>query len=563
MLDLLLDHRLIFGLLGGLGLFLYGMRILSTGLQKLSGTRLRKILTALTGNRVVGALVGALVTVAVQSSSAVSVMLVGLVNAGLVTLVQAIGVIIGVNVGTTLTAQLLAFPLTGLALPAIGIGAIVSLISRNRKYAYYGEVLLGLGLVFFGLGLMKQAFDPVKGSAEFVQFLTMVGDNRLLAVAVGALVTMMLQSSTATIGLTLVLASSGLLDFQGSVALILGENIGTTVTANIAAIGAGVDARRAALSHLMFNLIGVACMLMLFPFFTWLVDWITPGNPDFVVATADQGAFYGAALGDKPFIARHVANTHTLFNLLNALIFLPLVGPLARLTCLILPGVQSHNDVQVRYIDHRVLETPPIALGQARLETKRMGQVAREMLAETIGYQQDLDEARSESILRREEILDLLQHDITDFLVRLSQRSVSQSTSSQIAILLNVVNDLERIGDHCVNLLMLHRRRLREKIIFSDVAVDELNNMAEKVRTFVNTVLDRLDRNGQADFAGLAEIGQEIDDLEATLRQNHINRLNTGECAVLPGLLFIEAVQSLEKIADHAYKIVRSLQPHA
>ncbi|RME39458.1 MAG: Na/Pi cotransporter family protein [Deltaproteobacteria bacterium] len=562
MLTLLLDQHLIFGLLGGLGLFLYGMRILSTGLQKLSGTKLRQILAALTNNRVVGALVGALVTVAVQSSSASSVMLVGLVNAGLVTLVQAVGVLVGINVGTTLTVQLLAFPLTGWALPAIGVGALVALVSRHRKYTYYGEVLLGIGLVFFGLGLMKQAFDPVRGSAEVVHFLTLVGDNRLLAVAVGALLTMMVQSSTAIIGLTLVLASSGLLDFQACVALVLGENIGTTVTANIAALGAGVDARRTALAHSLFNVFGVVVMLLLFPFFTSLVDWLTPGDPDFSIRTAEQAAFFAAALGDKPFIARHVANAHTLFNLLNALIFLPLVKPLARLVCLMMPGEQSRNDLQVRFIDQRVLETPPIAIGQARMETRRMGQVVREMLADTLEYQQDLDERRVDTILHREEILDLLQHDITDFLVSLSQRSVSQQTSTQIARLLNVVNDLERIGDLCIHLLQLHRRRLREKIVFSETATEELSDMARKVRLFVGNVLDQFDLNGQADLSGLSEARREIEQMEDDLRRNHIQRLNTGECAVQPGLLFIEAVQGLEKIADHASKIARSLQIH-
>ncbi len=333
-----MDQQLIFGVLGGLGLFLFGMKIMSEGLQKIAGSRMRKILGALTNNRLVGTLVGVAVTVIIQSSSATTVMVVGFVNAGLMSLVQAIGVILGANIGTTVTAQLIAFKVTKYALPAIGIGVGFKLFSKNKKWSYIGEILLGFGLLFFGLTVMKNAFDPLKTSEEFRQLFMMVGDNHLLGILIGAILTMIVQSSSATIGITIALAISGILSFEASIALILGENIGTTITANLAAIGTNLAARRTALAHFLFNSLGVCYMLAFFPFFLQFVSSITPGDADFVIQTQEQAARMGGTIGDKPFIARHIANTHTMFNIINTIIFLPLVGLLAKLSTLVIRG---------------------------------------------------------------------------------------------------------------------------------------------------------------------------------------------------------------------------------
>ena len=340
----LTSHSLIFGLLGGLGLFLYGMKTLSDGLQKIAGDRLRRILGVLTENRVVGMLIGVAVTALIQSSTATTVMVVSFVNAGLMSLLQAIGVVIGANIGTTVTAQLIAFNVAKYALPAIGLGAALRFFIKSPRWHHIGEVILGFGLVFFGLALMKGAFDPIKGDQELRQIFLLVGDNPLLGVLLGAVVTMVVQSSSATIGLTIAMATSGLLSFEASVALILGENIGTTVTTNLAAIGTNLAARRTALAHFLFNAIGVGYMLLLFPLFTGLVAAITPGDPDFVIQSGEQLEMLGGTLGDKPFIARHIANAHTLFNVVNALLFLPLIGHLARLTARLLPGREEQAE---------------------------------------------------------------------------------------------------------------------------------------------------------------------------------------------------------------------------
>jgi len=559
MLDILMNQKLIFGLLGGLGLFLFGMKIMSEGLQKVAGDRMRKILAALTTNRFVGTLVGLAVTAMIQSSSATTVMVVGFVNAGLMSLVQSIGVVLGANIGTTVTAQIIAFKVTQYALPAIGIGCGLKMFSRNRKWSYFGEILLGFGILFYGMTVMKHAFDPVKTSEEFRQIFVVVGNNHLLGVLIGALMTVIVQSSSATIGITLALASSGLLSFEASVALILGENIGTTITANLAAIGTNLAARRTAFAHFLFNFLGVAYMLLLFPIYTSFIDKLTPGDADFIVQTQEQAANFVAAIGDKPFIARHIANTHTLFNIINTLVFLPLVGVLAKLTTLVIRGREEEMEFHLRYLDNRVLNTPPIALGQARAETRRMAQVASDMLDETLRFLKDLDYRRVAQLEKREELTDLLQKEITDFLVALSQKSITPETSKSIASMMHMVNDLERVGDHCENLWRLGMRQVDQKIRYSEIANQELDEIGSKTKEFLDFVIEAMEQGDESIYEKAHFLEDSIDSLEEILRNNHISRLNTGECAVLQGLVFIDMLHNFEKIGDHTFNIAEAV----
>lgn len=559
MLDVLLDEKLVFGLLGGLGLFLYGMKIMSEGLQKCAGDRMRKILAALTTNRLVGTMVGLAVAAIIQSSSATTVMVVGFVNAGLMSLVQGIGVVLGANIGTTITGQLIAFKITKYALPAIGIGAGLLLFSRKTGNKYLGEVLLGFGLLFFGLTIMKEAFDPIKGSEEFRQFFLMIGDRHLLGVFIGAVVTMVVQSSSATMGITMALAGSGLLTYEASVALILGENIGTTITANLAAIGTNVAAKRTAAAHFLFNFIGVCYMLVLFPFFLKFIAAITPGEADFVIQTQQQAASLGGDIGDKPFIARHIANTHTMFNIINTIIFLPLIGVLAKLTTLLIRGTDAEMEFHLKYIDTRVLNTPPIALGQARAETKRMAQIALENYEETLRFLDDGDEKRLAGLEKKEQTLDLLQKEISDFLVALSQQSIAQETSKDLASMMHIVNDLERVGDHCENLWRLALRKKSQGLVFTDTGMSEIREIGKKTGEFLAFVVSALERRDTTirDKAIFMENG--IDNLEEILRNNHINRLNTGECSVHSGLIFLDMLHNFEKIGDHTFNVTKAV----
>lgn len=559
MLDILLNETLVFGLLGGLGLFLFGMKIMSEGLQKVAGDRMRKILAALTTNRLVGTLVGLAVTAIIQSSSATTVMVVGFVNAGLMSLVQAIGVVLGANIGTTITGQLIAFKITKYALPAIGIGAGLKLFANKKGNMYFGEVLLGFGMLFFGLTIMKDAFDPIKGSEEFRNFFLMIGDRHLLGVLIGAIITMVVQSSSATMGITMALASSGLLTYEAAVALILGENIGTTITANLAAIGTNIAARRTAAAHFLFNFIGVGYMLIFFPFFLKFISSITPGDADFVIQTQQQVAALGGSIGDKPFIARHIANTHTMFNIINTIIFLPMIGLLAKLTTMLIRGSDAEMEFHLKYIDNRVLNTPPIALGQARAETKRMAQISLEMLEETLKFLNDGDEKRLSVLEKKEETVDLLQKEITDFLVALSQQSIAQETSKDLASMMHMVNDLERVGDHCENLWTLGLRKKNQKIAFTEIGMSEIREIGEKTREFLAFVVSAMERRDTTikEKANFMENG--IDDLEETLRNNHINRLNTGECSVHSGLVFLDMLHNFEKIGDHTYNVTKAV----
>ncbi|PNU18750.1 Na/Pi cotransporter [Geothermobacter hydrogeniphilus] len=559
MFELLLNRDLIFGLMGGLGLFLFGMKTMSEGLQKIAGNRMRKILSALTNNRIVGTLVGLAVTAIIQSSSATTVMVVGFVNAGLMSLVQSIGVVLGANIGTTITAQIIAFKVSYLALPAIGVGAGMRLFSRHRKWSYLGEIILGFGLLFFGMETMKHAFDPIKTSREFHQFFTLVGNNHLLGVLIGAVMTVVVQSSSATIGVTLALASSGLLSFEASMALILGENIGTTITANLAAIGTNLAARRTAFAHFLFNLIGVAYMLVLFPVFMHLVDKITPGDADFVIRTQQQAIDFGVAIGDKPFISRHIANTHTLFNIVNTLVFLPLIGLLAKLSTLCIRGREEEFEFHLKFIDCRVLNTPPIALGQARSETRRMAHVAMEMVDETLEFLRDHDLKRVPQLEKREELVDLLQREITDFLVALSQKSISQETSRQLASLMQMVSDLERIGDHCENLWRLGQKKIEQKVVFSETAIGDIDNIGNRCREFLQFVVSALEREDGSVLEKALYLEDRIDSLENQLRLGHISRLNTGECAVPQGLIFIDMLHNFEKIGDHTFNVAQAV----
>jgi len=555
----MISQQLIFGLLGGLGLFLYGMKIMSDGLQKIAGDRMRKVLAALTNNRIMATMVGIIVTAIIQSSSATTVMVIGFVNAGLMTLMQAIGVVLGANIGTTITAQLIAFKITKFALPAIGLGVGLKLFSRKKSWIYVGEAILGFGLIFYGLSVMKTAFDPIRDSGELSNVFLLIGDHLYLAVLVGALITMIVQSSSATIGITLALASSGLITFECSVAVILGENIGTTITANIAAIGANVAARRTALCHLLFNVVGVAYMLALFPHFLNLIESLTPGIADFAISNQQQAAIYGLEVGDKPYIARHIANTHTLFNVVNTLIFLPFIGILATVASKLIPGDPGELDVPLKYIDCRMLETPPLALSQARAETVRMAEIAQNCLNRTLDFLQRNDLRMLKELRKIEDMLDMLQKEIINFLVAISQRPVTQEASKEISSLMHIVNDLEKVGDYCENLWEENERRIDKKVIFSDVANAEIVTVAAKCQEFLDFVITALkERNKNIEKQAYA-LENTIDEMEDQYRKHHIARLNTGECSVVPGLIFIDILHNFEKIGDHTHSISRAI----
>jgi len=546
-------------LAGGLGLFLYGMRIMSESMQNVAGEHLRRIVARLTRNRFSAVFFGSVITAILQSSSATTVMVVGFVNAGLLPLVQGIAVVLGANIGTTITAQLIAFPITTYALPLIGLGTCFSYFLQRRNQNDWGEILLGFGLVLLGLAVMKQSFDPVKHTTELRQIIAFIGNFHLLGILVGALLTVLLQSGTATIALVLALATTGIIGFETSLSLVLGENIGATITSNLAAIGSNLAARRTAFCHFLFNILGAGLVLLFFQLFSQIVAAFTPGDADMVIQSVEQAQQLGMDIGEKPFIARHIANTHTLFNLFNVLVFLTFIGTLARISTRIIRGHDKRPKMQIQFIDNRVINTPPVAMNQAWRECLRMAQTALEMLRVTNHFLKTEQAGKYQELHQREELLDYLQKEITNFLVAISQQAVSAPIARRLAVLMYMVNDLEKIGDHCENLWVLERKKAETRTIFSLIGKNELADISEKTESFLCELIEALQTKNHAFVRTALHYENDIDLLEENYRNHHIERLNTGECSVGPGMIFIDMLHNYEKISDHTLHIAKAV----
>jgi len=552
-------QQLIFGLIGGIGLFFIGMRFMSEGLQKAAGDRMRRILETLTNNRIVAVFVGLTVTSIIQSSSATSVMTVSFANAGLMTLQQAIGVVLGANIGTTITAQIIAFNIHHYALPAIGLGVGLRLFAKSPKWRSIGEVIMGFGMLFFGLSLMKDAMGPLKDYPMIKEIFIKFDGNPLLGVLVGTIFTLMMQSSSVTIGITMALATSGLLSFYGSIALILGDNIGTTITAQLSSIGTNTIARRTAQAHSMFNLIGVCYILLLFPYFLKFVNWSTPGNPDLMITTAEQVERFGLELGDKPYIARHIAMAHTLFNIINTIIFLPLLGVLARIASWMVPQRKGDEEFHLVYLNTKFVDSSPMAIEQARNETVRMGKISLAMLDEVMEAFSNNNSKKLDSARKKEGIIDLLQREIITFLVRTSQGSLSPEDSKEINSIIHMTDNIERIGDHAENLCNLVERKDRLKLPFTDTATNDIREIYVANREFLELVLNGIQKKDHRIKPEADTYEERINQLEDTMREAHIQRLNDGVCEVDSGLVFIDMLTNFEKIGDHAFNIAEAV----
>ncbi len=524
-----------FGLVGGLGLFLYGMQLMADGLQKIAGDRLRKMIEVLTSTPIIGLLVGAVVTMLIQSSSATSVMVVGFVNAGLMTLKQAISVIMGAAVGTTATAFMVSLHLTDLALPAIGFGFLLTMVGKRKRTRFIGQTILGFGVLFLGLNIMGDAMKPLRTNPVFTGLMLNFSKQPLLGVLAGAIFTAIVQSSSATTGLVVTLAGEGLLDLNSAFSLILGANIGTTVTALLAAIPMQLTAKRTALAHFIFKTIGVVIFLLLFRPFLSLV---TLTNPD---------------------VARQTANAHILFNVANAILMLPFIPTYVRVVERLLPGVDPTEQLGAIYLDDNLLNTPSVALGQATRELVRMGNLTLSMLDDAIGAFTSNDGAHLAEIAQKEDTIDQLEHDVVDYLVKLSQSSLSHEQSERLNALLHVSSDLERIGDHSENVAELAEYKIEHRLPVSDEANAELLDMSTQVRDLVEKAVALLTSNDQVDAKRVIADEGNIDLLEKSLRRKHIKRLNSGVCFPASGIAYLDLISNLERIADHANNIAEEL----
>ncbi len=518
--------------LGGLGLFLFGMNTMADGLEKAAGNKLKKMIEALTKNRVMGVIVGAVVSMIVQSSSATTVMVIGFVNAGLMTLPQAVGVIMGANIGTTVTAQLIAFKLTDFAPLAVAIGVAIWIGAKKKKAKMYSEILIGFGILFIGMDMMGDGLKPLAGLPAFGSFLAGL-ENPLMGMLAGLGLTTIVQSSSASIGLLQALAGQGLINMNVAFPILFGENIGTTTTAIISSIGANKTAKRAALIHFLFNLVGTIIFMTILRYpIEWLVTYLTPLD-----------------------VQRQIANAHTSFNVVNVLIQLPFAMLLVKAVEKLVPGSDLGDITESKYLDKRILETPSIAFGQATREAQRMGQLVLENLEESkIVFVEDKIQ-NLDKIFDREKRINKIQREITDYLVTLSNASLSDEQHGDVNALLYIIGDIERVGDHIENIAELAQYKSDNDLLFTDQAKGEMLEMYDKVKSAFEYSLLAYKNLDETLARQVLALEDEVDVLEKQNRTNHIDRLNQRVCNTGAGIIFLDAISNLERMSDHSKNI--------
>ncbi len=528
--------EIFFGVLGGLGLFLYGMHVMSSSLQRAAGDKLKDIIGLLTTNRILGVAVGAVVTAIIQSSSATTVMVVGFVNAGMMNLSQAVGVIMGANIGTTVTAQVISFRIDQYAPIIIGIAVLIWLVTKNRRIKQIAEAFIGFGILFVGMSFMGDAVRPLRELQAFQDLIISFSDNPLLGVLAGFFITVALQSSTASTSIVLALSLQGLVPLNAALPVLFGINIGTTVTAIISSIGANRTARRAAAAHFVFNVAGTLVFLIFLraPLY-WAVEQLSPDN-----------------------VTRQIANAHTIFNIVSTLMLLPFAGLIVKTAKKIVPG---EEDVQegIKYIDIRLLETPSIALNSAMRETLHMGNTAKRTLHTALqGFFNKNEKAIMEGF-RIEKIVNEIERELSAYLVKLSNTDISKKNREILTGLFNTINDIERVGDHADNIAELALYRLENNLFFSEEANDELDTMSTLTIEAYEKSLTAMTNLDQSLALEVLEIENRVDEMEKKLRHNHIDRLNNNLCNTGSGVVFLDIISNLERISDHASNIAYSV----
>ena len=525
-------------LLGGLALFLYGMKLMSEGLEKAAGDRLKRLLESLTRNPLMGLLVGVVFTMIIQSSSATTVMVVGFVNAGLLDLMQATGVILGANIGTTVTAWIVAgFQATAFMPLILLIGVAMMMFLKKLKLQRVGQVIAGFGMLFVGMGMMSDAMKPLAESAEFARLMTAFS-NPIMALLVGVAVTAIIQSSSASVGILEMLAIQGLVPLETSLYIIMGTNIGTCVTAMLSAVGATRTAKRAALIHLMFNVLGtlvVFILVSLLPVSTWIGHIDSP--------------------------ALQIAVAHTSFKVFEVLCFVLLRKWLVKLVMILVPGEDKQGeDKSLKFLDDRILSTPPIAVAQICKEIERMGDIAIANLTRAMDAFFNKDSSLINEVEQNEDVVNYLNHEITRYMVAAAQLDLPASDVEQLGEMFHVVNDLERIGDHAENMAEYAKNRIDEEIPFSEDGLAELRDMLDKTVALFKLSMEAFHTRDQHLLPRVLVQEENIDDMEKTLQQSHVDRLTRGACTPRSGMIFSDMLSNLERVADHATNVAFSIQ---
>jgi len=533
-------QEIIFHFLGGLGLFLYSIKTMGDGLQQAAGDRLRYYIDRYTSNPFFGILVGIGMTALIQSSSGVTVITVGLVSAGLLTLRQAIGIVMGANIGTTVTSFIIGFKLGDYALPMLFIGAVCLFFTKNRSINNVGRILFGVGGIFFALNLMSGAMEPLKDLQVFKDYMVELSKNPILGVLVGTGLTLLIQASSATIGILQNLYASNLIDLQGALPVLFGDNIGTTITAIIASLGANIAAKRVAAAHVAFNVIGtVICIIFLVPF-TGLIQW------------------FESFLNLAPEMT--IAFAHGTFNITNTIIQFPFIGALAFLVTKLIPGEDEVVKYEPLYLDEQLIkQAPSIALGNAKKELLHLGNYAAKAFDLSYDYIINSNEKVAEKGHKTEEAINTIDEKLTRYLISLSGEALSQKESEVLTNILDSSRDLERIGDHAEALINLNDYLQRKNVQFSEAALEELAEIYHKTSEFVKDALESVENNDFKKAQALIERHEDINNMERVLRKTHIKRLNNGECSTQAGVNFIDIISHYTRVSDHAMNLAEKV----
>lgn len=533
---------ILFMFLGGLGIFLFSIKYMGDGLQMSAGERLRYILDKYTTSPFLGLLVGILVTAIIQSSSGTSVITIGLVGAGLLTLNQAIAIIMGANIGTTVTSFIIGFNISNYALPIIFIGAVLLIFSQNKTLNNIGRIIFGFGGIFFALKLMSQAMYPLRYLPEFKELTVKLGESSLLGVAVGTILTVLIQSSSATIGILQNIYQEGLMPLKSVLPVLFGDNIGTTITAILAVIGASAAAKRIALSHVLFNVIGTIIFLILLTPFTFLVAQVQTKlnlNPKMTIAFA-----------------------HGTFNLVNTIIQFPFLVLLAKLVTKLIPDDDKIEKYKPKYIEKLLIHSPAIALGQVKQEIISMTEITRKNLIDATNYFRTHNEKLGKKIAKREEGINYLDQEITKYLTELSKENLSNFEGEELSIYLDMCRDVERIGDHASLLLKDVEYQIKKKFKFSEEAHNEVDELLNVALEMIDHSIEALKKSSVEEAELVLKLHIEMYAQVKKARKKHIKRLNEQKCDIQAGLYYVDVISHFIRVADHSRNIAEKVIEH-
>ena len=544
------DISNMFGFLGGLGMFLYGMSIMADGMQKTAGSRMSSFLGMLTNNRLLAVALGALITAIIQSSGATTVMVVGFVSAGVLNLTQAVGVIMGANIGTTITAWIVSMSQLGDAFAImkpgfyapciIGVGALLLVFSKKQKKKTVGEILIGLGLLFMGLDFMSGSISPYTDAPIFARAFELLGGNPFLGMLIGALVTALLQSSSASVGILQTLAMNGVVTTNAAIYITLGQNIGSCVTAMISSAGGSRTAKRAAVIHLTFNIIGA----LLFGILGFVMFAMRP------------------AFAASNISAVQISIFHTIFNLTNTALLFPFANQLVKLSGLVvkekeeaLPVEDEEAAATLKHLDERIFESPAFAVETAALEVVHMGQITMDNVKRALDAILTGNLEEIEEVYKSEKTINNMEKMLTEYLIKVDNLSLTEKQKKVVNNLFYSVSDIERVGDHAENLAEQAEYKVKHNLDFSDTGMTDLKEISDSVVKSFHYAIDARQTGNMDSVRKVSQYEDEVDNLEEELREKHIERLSSGKCEPSSGVVFLDIISNLERISDHAYNL--------